>query len=343
MPRLLLAALALALVLLVGAPLAFDATRSDRIADGVTVAGAPVGGLDRQEATGVVRREVRGPALRDVVVEGPGRTFTLEADRAGVRVDVDASVQAALRRSREGNPWSRTWRALTGGGVEADVPAALAFDEAAVGAFVKEVGDDLDNRPRDADVDPNGGRLTVIEDEPGFRTDRDALLAAVEGALRDPDAPRELEAPGEVLQPGTTVAGLREGIPVYLIVDREATRLRVYEDLELAATYRIGVGRAGHETPSGSYDIANKAKDPTWHVPDADWAGELRGQTIPPGDPRNPLASRWLGIEDGIGIHGTDEEGSIGSEASHGCIRMTVSDVEELYERVPVGTPVFID
>jgi lipoprotein-anchoring transpeptidase ErfK/SrfK len=83
------------------------------------------------------------------------------------------------------------------------------------------------------------------------------------------------------------------------------------------------------------------AENPSWHVPDSDWAGDLAGEVIPPG-PENPIKARWMGIYDGAGIHGTDAVNSIGTNASHGCIRMRIPDVEELYDRVKVGTPVYI-
>ena len=72
------------------------------------------------------------------------------------------------------------------------------------------------------------------------------------------------------------------------------------------------------------------------------WAGSLAGQTIPGGRYDNPLKARWMGIANGVGIHGTAEDWSIGSAASHGCIRMHVSDVVRLFPRVPIGTPVLI-
>ena len=77
-------------------------------------------------------------------------------------------------------------------------------------------------------------------------------------------------------------------------------------------------------------------------MPNSAWAGSLAGQVIPGGAPNNPLKARWLGIANGVGIHGTAEDWSIGTRASHGCIRMHVSDVIDLYPRVPVGTPVLI-
>ena len=78
--------------------------------------------------------------------------------------------------------------------------------------------------------------------------------------------------------------------------------------------------------------------NPTWNVPNSAWAGDLAGKSIPPG-PDNPLKARWMGIFDGAGIHGTDETYSLGSAASHGCLRMAVPDVIELYDQVPVGSP----
>jgi lipoprotein-anchoring transpeptidase ErfK/SrfK len=82
--------------------------------------------------------------------------------------------------------------------------------------------------------------------------------------------------------------------------------------------------------------------NPAWSVPNSDWAGDLAGQVIPGGTPQNPLKARWMGIYNGAGIHGTDAAGSIGSAASHGCIRMLIPDVVELYDQVPVGAPVYI-
>jgi lipoprotein-anchoring transpeptidase ErfK/SrfK len=139
-----------------------------------------------------------------------------------------------------------------------------------------------------------------------------------------------------------TTEELAEKYPAVVIVNRSSFQLTLYKDLKPAKTYGIAVGQVGLETPAGLYSIANKAIDPAWHVPNSDWAGDLAGQVIPGGTPENPLKARWLGIYDGVGIHGTDAEGSIGTQASHGCIRMRVPEVIELYDQVPVGAPVYI-
>ena len=77
-------------------------------------------------------------------------------------------------------------------------------------------------------------------------------------------------------------------------------------------------------------------------MPQSDWAGNLAGKVIPPGDPQNPIKARWMGIYNGAGIHGTDAISSLGTAASHGCIRMAIPDVVELFDEVPVASPVYI-
>ena len=80
--------------------------------------------------------------------------------------------------------------------------------------------------------------------------------------------------------------------------------------------------------------------NPTWLPPNSDWAKDAK--PIPPGA-TNPLGTRWIGTSaPGVGIHGTPDDASIGSYASHGCIRMHIPDAEDLYARVVIGMPVII-
>jgi lipoprotein-anchoring transpeptidase ErfK/SrfK len=141
--------------------------------------------------------------------------------------------------------------------------------------------------------------------------------------------------------PEITQKELSKEYPRFITIDRGSFTLRFFRNLRLAQKYTIAVGQSGYDTPSGLYGIQTKEVNPTWHVPESDWAGSLAGQDIPPG-PGNPLVARWMGIIDGAGIHGTDDVGSLGSAASHGCIRMGVSDVIELFDKVEVGDPVYV-
>jgi lipoprotein-anchoring transpeptidase ErfK/SrfK len=133
----------------------------------------------------------------------------------------------------------------------------------------------------------------------------------------------------------------------FVLVDRDACTLTLFEQRRVARRYRVTVGREA-ATPVGMHRIVSKEVDPTWYAPERRWTGELAGKVVPPSDPRNPLKARFLGL--GVrgvrgvryGIHGTSEDSSIGSRASPGCIRMRVPDVIELFDRVHVGTRVLI-
>ncbi len=104
--------------------------------------------------------------------------------------------------------------------------------------------------------------------------------------------------------------------------------------------FPIAHGLPDHPTPTGEFRVVEKVQDPTWIPPDSPWAREA--EVTPPGAD-NPLGTRWLGLDSNlVGIHGTPFSGSIGTRASHGCIRMRMKDVEALYELVNVNTPVTI-
>ncbi len=105
-------------------------------------------------------------------------------------------------------------------------------------------------------------------------------------------------------------------------------------------TYRVAIGQPAYPTPTGNYKIVNKQKNPRWIPPNSPWAKGLG--PIPPG-PGNPLGTRWIGTSaPAVGIHGTYADWSVGTAASHGCLRMHIPEVEELYEKVAVGMPVEI-
>ncbi|MFN8607944.1 MAG: L,D-transpeptidase family protein [Vulcanimicrobiota bacterium] len=104
--------------------------------------------------------------------------------------------------------------------------------------------------------------------------------------------------------------------------------------------FPVACGQPAYPTPTGSFTVAEKVKDPAWIPPDSPWAKEA--ETIPPG-PGNPLGTRWIGLSwGGVGIHGTNADWSIGSASSHGCLRMHIYDVEALYDMLKEGTPVTI-
>jgi hypothetical protein len=337
-----IAIIALVIALLAGAvgAYAYDSSRSDRIAEGVRVAGIDVGGLDREEASRLLRKRVVKPLKRPVTVEFEGSAYQLGADELKVRADIDGMVDRAVEASRSGILPERLWRYATGGEVDERVPSKITYSTEALDGLVAEVSAGIDRDPVDASVDPGPSSLGTVEAQPGRTVRTGALRERLERAVHSPDG-RTVSAPVERVQPEVTKADLADEYPTYLTVDRGNFQLRLWRNLEVAKTYTIAVGQAGYDTPAGVYNIQNKAVNPAWHVPDSDWAGDLAGTVVPPG-PDNPIKSRWMGIYDGAGIHGTDDVGSLGTAASHGCLRMSIPEVQELYEQVDVGTPVYI-
>ena len=144
------------------------------------------------------------------------------------------------------------------------------------------------------------------------------------------------------VRPRIRLLDLRRIHRTILTVDRGGFRLRVFRRLRYSRSYGIAVGAAGSETPPGVRRVLIRQVNPPWTAPNRPWAGSYAGRTVPGGAPDNPLKARWLGLGGGVGIHGTSEAWSIGSRASHGCIRMRVADVVELYPSVPLGTSVLI-
>jgi lipoprotein-anchoring transpeptidase ErfK/SrfK len=288
----------------------------------------------------IVARELRAPLSRPVDVMHGRWRFKLTAEEADVHADVDAMIDEALEASRGGNIVTRVARDLTGGEENTQVPPRVEYSRAAVDRLVKHVVAKVDRPAQDARVEfPS---LDRVKERPGFEVQADSLEQRVEQALSVPGVDRRVETPVRRIEPKVTRAQLAKKYPVLLVADRNNFRLRLYKKLRLVKTYTVAVGALGFDTPAGMYHVQNKAVDPAWHVPESDWAGDLAGTVVPGGVPDNPLKARWLGIFDGAGIHGTDQTYSLGSAASHGCIRMAIPDVIELYDQVPVGTPIYI-
>jgi len=321
---------------------AYDSARDDLIAQGVTVAGVNVGGLRVSRARERIAAEVAADLERPVEVTTSGRRFGLSADRVGLRADVEGMVQGAIRKSRQGNVLSRAVRDLRGGTVNADVPARVTWSRDAVARFVRRIKRRVDRPARDATVQFSAVGLAQAPSRDGLAVRGAELERRINEELGAAGGDRAVTAGTKVVKPAVTTDQLAAKYPYAITVSRGSFELRFFKGLKLARTYRVAVGAVGFETPAGLYHVQNKAVNPAWHVPKRKWAGKLAGTVVPGGTPENPLKARWLGIYNGAGIHGTDADASIGSRASHGCIRMRIPDVIELYEQVPVQTPVYI-
>ena len=116
-----------------------------------------------------------------------------------------------------------------------------------------------------------------------------------------------------------------------IVVSIEDRKLALVEDGQVKKVYTVAVGKPSTPSPTGTFTIERRVVNPTYHH---------NGKTVLPG-PGNPVGTRWMGLsKHGYGIHGTNEPGSIGKAASHGCIRMDRADLEEFYELVAEGDTV---
>jgi lipoprotein-anchoring transpeptidase ErfK/SrfK len=321
----------------------YDHGRRDLIAKGVRVNGVDVGGLRAAAARVKLQRDLITPLDRPVVVSSGSHQWTMSGRQAGVSVDTAALVDQAVQASRDGSIVSRTWRGLTGGSVNRDIPLRVNYSHAAVRQLTLQVRQALNRPARDASVSPSASGLSKVASRDGLAVDSPRLGSLVEQALSGQAASRTVSVPTRRVLPKVTTAQLSARYPAYIVIDRGGFTLHYYSHLKLQSSYPIAVGMQGLETTPGMYAIQWKQVNPPWYVPNDSWAGSLAGQTIPPG-PQDPLKARFMSFNGGAGIHGIDpsEYGTIGHNASHGCVRMTIPDVISLYSKTPVGTPVYI-
>ena len=328
-----------------GGMYAYDHAGRDTIPEGVTVAGVDVGGLTAAEAKVRLERDYL-PRLRSPVrVDHGSLSFVLTAKQSRVATNLDASVDDALSQADRGNMLSRTIRRLTGGEVHAHLQPETTYDKAGVVRFLDGIRHAIDRDPVDATVAFSGSGLSVKPGRLGLAVLASELHRQIRRAVTTPSADHRLVARTEHVAPKVSTQEIDRQYATALVVDRGSFQLKLFKGLKLFRTYPIAVGAVGLETPAGLYHIQNKAVNPAWTMPNSDWVAPAdRGKVVPAGTAENPLKARWLGIFAGAGIHGIDpsEYGSIGHAASHGCVRMRIPDVIDLYDRVPVGAPIYI-
>lgn len=135
----------------------------------------------------------------------------------------------------------------------------------------------------------------------------------------------------ERLQAGQELKVVRG--PFGAVVDLSEFTLTVHAHGWYVNHYRIGTGR-DHKTPLGAFVVQEKLENPTWYNPD--------GGIVEPDDPANPLGEYWLGLGNHIGIHGTNDPGTIGKAASRGCIHLGDDDIAEVFSLLGPGSKVII-
>ncbi|HZD16867.1 MAG TPA: L,D-transpeptidase/peptidoglycan binding protein [Actinomycetota bacterium] len=314
----------------------YDRAAADRILPGVQIAGIDVGDLTREEAVRAVAERAELTLNDPLTVRAAGHGWTLTPAALGTTAEVEDAVWRALAVSDGFSLFERLNHRLREIPVGASFELGFAYDRAAVEAFVRQAYEEVA-------IPAVNARFALVDDEIVTRRSREgqelkehlAVNRILRALGRHLDA---VEIPMRSVAPTVPTSSLGTTI----VVDVSENRLWLYEGLKVVKEYRVATGTPGFPTPVGSFEIVNKVENPTWTNPDPEGWGAGLPAFIPAG-PGNPLGTRALYLDaPGIRIHGTWDDSSIGTAASHGCIRMHVEDSEEMYPLVPVGTKVLV-
>ena len=289
-------------------------TAASLIAPGVTIGGVPVGGLTPDDAYIAVSDSFSRPLVLVV------RSHRLAPQPA--QLGSSARVGEAVARAGSALPGTR-------------VPLDVVVKRGRVRAYVAALSKRFDTQPIEAQLFLRNLRPWIAKPVTGLKLyPRRAEAAIVSALLANKRGPLRLRQ--RVIQPATTRANFG---PV-IVIRRGSNRLYLYNAMRDWRVFPVATGQSSYPTPLGRFHVIVKWRNPWWYPPNSPWARGLK--PIPPG-PGNPLGTRWMGLSaPGVGIHGTPDAASIGYSASHGCIRMRIPDAEWLFQRVRIGTTVFI-
>jgi lipoprotein-anchoring transpeptidase ErfK/SrfK len=284
------------------------------IADGVQIGTVDVGGLTADEATAAVEHAYFAP----VVLHVGHRGVSVSPHHFHIALaDLGPAIQTALMAS-----------------ADAEISLIPTLDTKLVAQWVKTLAQQTYRAPV-------AGTLRLRRNRPFYthaHTGRALRQFPVRMLIRDAIVEGTRTVIVAPLKKLTAAAAKAEPV---IVIHRGVNRLYLYNGVKLVRVFPVATGQAAWPTPLGRFAIVVKQKNPWWFPPTQDsWAAGAK--PVPPG-PDNPLGTRWMGLSaPGVGIHGTDEPWSIGHSESHGCIRMQVPSAEWLFNRVQIGTPVFI-
>lgn len=317
-----------------------DYSSRDIVPAGVTIAGTDLSRMTAVQARAAIEKAVSNPVKQPVHVMANGKAFVFDPADA-VTIDTQAMLDEAMAPRRTAPFVARIRADLAHGMLPAEVKPRYSVDATAMAAFLKQVRRQIDKKATNASVSGETGELVVTESVNGRQLDRTSAQKTIESAFSAEKifsgGDRTVSLGVKTVKPKVTENDLGHTI----IVSRSAKMLALYDGTKLEKRYQCAVGTPEYPTPLGHWEVVNKQYLPTWYNPGSDWAKSMP-KTIPPG-PSNPLGTRALALNaSGVLIHGTTKDSSIGTAASHGCMRMHMWDVEDLFPRVPVGTQVYI-
>ncbi len=337
--HMLLAMLMFVGVLLIVIGLAFvglDIAYANQVFKGVYVEGINIGSMSREEAIEALRSELDLATLNsDLVLDFDGHSWPLPLYEIDAYVDVEATVDRAMDVGRDIPFYERWVNRAVFRGLDRDVKLIIHYDYRKLDSFISTLESTINRPAINAEVKLEGRKLVFQRSQEGWEIDSDLARSSIAEPLSSRDRVAELNI--EVTAPETS----DEQVGKVIVVDKTNHLLTLYNNMQVEKQYPVAVGMASWPTPSGIFKVTSKQRNPSWVNPGTSWA-QTMPPVIPPG-PGNPLGTRAIGTSaSGVFIHGTYSSSSIGTSASHGCIRMYIKDSEDLFERVETGIPVLI-
>lgn len=305
-----------------------------RLLPGTTIAGVEVGGLPRAEALDRVRGAIQPDLQEPVSLTWRNKTWEVTPADVDARTDAKAVVDGALLAAEEAGFLDFARMRFVDPDVGPTEDVSIGYRPDAVRDYVASMAKDFSRRPQDAALDYSTGWVEITKGRNGRSLKVNATAGALLGALRGgrPEAPLA----AKVIEPEVT----EDAFDKVLLLRIGENKLYLYEDGEITHEWVVATGEPNYPTPTGEYSIELKRYMPTWINPSPDDWGKSMPKMIGPG-PSNPLGTRALNwTAPGIRFHGTLATYSLGHNASHGCVRMAMADVEALYDMVDVGTPI---
>src|SRR4051812_31473717 len=229
----------------VAAAYAYDNSKKNLIAEGVKVNGIPIGGMTRAQAEKKLSAALLAPLDRPVKVRYHDRTFTLSQKAAAIGININGTVDQALKRSQQGDMFSRSWRNLRNKSLNTELAAQVSWNKPSISKLVKRVRKSIDREPKDAAVDLTKGQVNPTESQTGLRVKYNSLAKAVEKTLLDPGNTQTVKVQTAVVQPKVSSKQLAQKYPAVIIVNRSRFKLTLYKNLKPFKTYNIAVGRVG--------------------------------------------------------------------------------------------------
>ncbi|HEX6261352.1 MAG TPA: L,D-transpeptidase/peptidoglycan binding protein [Actinomycetota bacterium] len=314
----------------------FDRAQTGRILPGVTIAGVDVGEMTRAEAIAAVGEAIESDLSQEIEVRARGRSWHVTPAELGTRGDIEEKVDRALAVG-EGMAWhERAFARIFDRPVQEDLRVRLRRDGEMIKRFLGIVSEATYVSPNDASFGIEEGELVLTRPKMGRELDVKRSRERVRSALRQ--GKPLVTLPVSKVEPDVTA----DGLGLSIVVRISENRLYLYDGFKVIKRYDVATGTGGYPTPQGTWNIWDKRENPVWVNPAPDgWGADLPA-VIGPG-PGNPLGTHALYLDaPGIRIHGTYAEDTIGTFASHGCIRMRIEESKELFGMIPIGTKVHI-